>query len=257
MVRPCDANVCSAVHVSAWNPKRWFHNEFYRGKMTSGGKNSANKTLIISHAPTVTAESWRFAFLNFLLLVPLSERHTWKAHLVQQGNGLMKRPPGLLSTDSAPAVHLHRLPFGLKLWAPLDWNATQAIALSHVNKLYKMDKINADGTVLNFAQRHSNTQPACWLKTSTAMCCMAAPCHLREAENSPRHHLHFRSMWKNLLSVRSTSSFRHVDKSERMQSLEKVYAFRKDSMSRWIKSMPMELCWTSHSDIQTHNRLAG
>ena len=94
-----------------------------------------------------------------------------------------------------------------------------------------MHKINADGTVLNFAQRHSNTQPACWLKTSTAMCCMAAPCHLREAENSPRHHLRFRPMWKNMLAVRSTGSFRHVDKSERTQSLEKVYACRKDSMA--------------------------
>ena len=213
---------CGA-HVSAWNPKRFFFKWILSRQNDHRGGCSANKTLIISHAPTVTAESWRFfTFLNFLLLVPLSERHTWKAHLVQQGNGLMKRPPGLLSTDSAPAVHLHRLPFGLKLWAPLDWQATQAIALSHVNKLYKMDKINAWSVVLHFAQRDSNIQPACWLKTSTAMCCMAAPCHLREAENSPRHHLHFRPMWENLLAVRSTSSFRHVDKSERTQSLERI-----------------------------------
>ena len=34
---------------------------------------------------------------------------------------------------------------------------------------YNMDNFNADGTVLNFAQRRPNTQLACWLKTSPGL----------------------------------------------------------------------------------------
>ena len=84
---------------------------------------------------------------------------------------------------------------------------------------YNMDNFNADGTVPNFAQRRPNTQLACWLKTSPGLRWMAATCHPHEPEKRPRHQLYLRQYWGYILAVRSTSSFRRVDKSERMQNL--------------------------------------